>query len=110
MVRAADHEPLRIPHTLLIVALPETIVRRFPSGDTRSCAATITVASNEALWAYEFRSDGEPWRLGPQFSLERTAGGAVISGMASRQVRQHTLSGLKTGPRSGRGASTPSTA
>lgn len=80
-----------------VVATPETIVRRFPSGDTRSCAATITVASNEALWAYEFRSDGEPWRLGPQFSLERTAAGAVISGMASRQVLQHTLSGLKTG-------------
>lgn len=79
-------------------ALPETIVRRFPTGDTRSCTATLTITSNVSRWAYEAQLDDQPWTLGPTFEVQTgTTGAVAVSGLVGRKVLQHTISDLPTG-------------
>eukprot|EP00238_Polyblepharides_amylifera_P009656 CAMPEP_0196576644 /NCGR_PEP_ID=MMETSP1081-20130531/5857_1 /TAXON_ID=36882 /ORGANISM="Pyramimonas amylifera, Strain CCMP720" /LENGTH=700 /DNA_ID=CAMNT_0041895311 /DNA_START=342 /DNA_END=2444 /DNA_ORIENTATION=- len=78
--------------------LPETIVRRYPVGEMRSCAATLTITSNASMWAYEVKLDQNEWRLGPRFALEKNSKGSVITGLVGREVLHHTIPSLTTGP------------
>jgi len=79
-------------------ALPDTIVRRFPTGNTRSCTATLTITSNVSRWAYEVRLDDQPWTLGPNFELQAGSASAVaVNSLAGKKVLQHTLSNLPAG-------------
>eukprot|EP00959_Pyramimonas_sp_CCMP1952_P350680 7347159-Pyramimonas_sp.AAC.1 len=79
-------------------ALPDTIVRRFPTGNARSCTATLTITSNVSRWAYEVRLDDQPWTLGPNFELKPGSASAIaVNSLVGKKVLQHTLTNLPAG-------------